>query len=64
MKTLRVRKAFALREADAAERAAVEFVFKHHIVHAPSYHFDAFPGGERTVHLWWEGSFTARERQT
>ena len=43
--------------------AGLEFLFKHHLVHAPGYHLPAFPpGGEATVHLWWEGTLRARER--
>lgn len=50
------------------DAASIEFVFKHHVIHAPGP--DHFAAGfhatlqpEQTVQaLWWNGSFTARER--
>ena len=45
--------------------AALEFLFKHHLVHTPGYHLGAFPdGGEPRTWLWWEGTLPARERLT
>jgi SAM-dependent methyltransferase len=43
----------------------IEFVFKHHILHAPEHHLAGAKGltpRERVQTLWWEGAFTARER--
>ena len=51
-----------------AERSHVDFVFKHHVIHAPGPdHFaagfhDTVEEARRTQGMWWEGSFTAAER--
>jgi len=53
-------------EADQ-DASRIEFVFKHHIVHAPGNHFpagfrDTLSSDERVTSLWWERSLDARER--
>lgn len=53
-------------EVDEAA-AAIDFVFKHHNVHAPAHRFptafrDTLSAQERVSALWWEGGFSARER--
>lgn len=50
------------------ERSHIDFVFKHHVVHAPGPdHFAAefhatLTDAQKVQSLWWEGEFTARER--
>jgi SAM-dependent methyltransferase len=47
------------------DRAAIEFVFKFGIVHADPYRLPrvaGVPEDELVTWLWWEGSFSARER--
>jgi hypothetical protein len=47
---------------------AIEFVFKHHVVHGrprfqvPKAVFDGLAQEEKMATLWWEGSFSVRER--
>ncbi len=53
-------------EADQ-EAGAIEFVFKHHVVHAPRNRFaagfrDTLSAEQRLTSLWWEGSFAFAER--
>jgi hypothetical protein len=51
-----------------AERAEIDFVFKHHVLHATGPdHFAAgfhatLSDDQKVQSLWWEGSFGARER--
>ena len=47
-----------------AGRAAVEFLFKFHIVHADPYRMPRhpLPALDLIEFLWWEGSFSAHER--
>jgi len=45
----------------------IEFLFKHHVVHAPANRFadgflDTLAPERRIQQLWWEGGFAARER--
>ena len=47
--------------------AGIEFLFKHHVVHAEGFHLPAGAWAQldeldRIEQLWWEGTFTARER--
>lgn len=46
---------------------AIDFVFKHHNVHAPQHRLptafrDTLSAQDRVSALWWAGTFTARER--
>ncbi len=46
---------------------AIEFLFKHHVVHAPKNRFalgfrDTLTEDQRVSSLWWEGGFAHRER--
>ena len=49
------------------EARTIDFLFKHHVVHAPvnrlpAGHRETLADLERIQQLWWTGSFTARER--